>query len=104
MKAFLVFVAGVAVGIAGSFLFAPALMGAGAGAGIATGLKAGACLTVEAAKERGVMTPQQINEVLATAGKLIASSSGSADGPALSGGEAECAQVVAELRKAAQKK
>lgn len=104
MKGFLLFVAGLAVGVVAMFLLAPVVLGVGAGVGIVTGLKAGACLTVEAAKERGFITAAQVDEVLRAAGKQIASSSDMKDEVALSGGDAECAKVVAEMKKAAQKK
>ncbi len=105
MKSFLLFVAGIIVGGIATFLIAaPVATGVAAGVGIATGLSAGACMTVEAAKERGFITGAQVGEVLAAAAKQIAASADVPDAAALSGAEADCQKVIADLKKAAQKK
>jgi hypothetical protein len=72
--------------------------GAGAGVGIATGLKAGACLTLEAAREQGLITADQEADLLAAAARQIASED-LPDGPGATA--IDCAEVVAELRRAA---
>lgn len=101
MKSILLLLVGAVIGaVVGVFLLSGVLTGVGAGVGILTGLKAGACLTVEAAKEQGLVTAEQIDDVLNAATRLIAAEK-LADETALSGGDAECAKVVADLKAAA---
>jgi len=58
MQSFFVLVVGALVGAAATFFLAGGfLIGTGAGAGIVTGVKAGACLTALAANEKGFVTP-----------------------------------------------
>lgn len=103
MKGFLLFVVGGIVGAVLTFLFAGAVMtGVGAGVGIATGLKAGACLTVEAAKNQGFINEAQVNEVLSAAGRLIADTG--SEIPDITDGDASCQQFVAELKSASEQK
>jgi hypothetical protein len=103
MKSFLLVVSGIIVGAVVTLVLASGMFtGVGAGVGIATGLKAGACLTVEAAKERGFITADQVDDVLNAAVSQIASAN-IGDEAKLSGGDAECVKLVAELKSAAQK-
>jgi hypothetical protein len=97
MKSFLLVVAGIIVGAVVTLVLASGIF---TGVGIATGLKAGACLTVEAAKERGFITADQVDDVLNAAVKRIASAN-IGDEATLSGGDAECVKLVAELKSAA---
>lgn len=102
MKSALFTLLGIVIGAVATLLLASGFFaGVGAGAGIVTGLKAGACLTVEAAKEGGYITADQVDDVLNAAVKQIASSDVGEEG-LLSGGDAECARVVAELKSATQ--
>ena len=104
MKSFLLVIVGGVIGAVASFVLTSAtLTGMGAGVGIVTGLQAGACLTVEAAKERGFITGVEVDELLrATVGQMV--SAGASDSDAtLSGGYEACAKIVADLKKAAQK-
>ncbi len=102
MKSFFIFLAGLVVGGLAIFVLTSGVMtGIGAGVGIATGLKAGACLTVEAAKEKGLITAEQVDEVLNAAVAQI-QSAGLGTDASISGGDAECQTVVAELRDAAK--
>ncbi len=108
MKSFLLLLAGFVLGgIAAVMLAGPVATGVGAGIGIATGLQAGACLTVEAAKEKGLITAEQVGEVLQAAGRLIADtnvqadSGGPATGPEAPKTDADCQAVVAKLKAAA---
>jgi hypothetical protein len=104
MKSVLLVVVGIVAGaVAALFLASGFIVGVGAGTGIVTGLKAGACLTVEAAKQRGFITAEQVNEVLVLAGRQIASSADLGEQALIAGGDAECAKVVADLKKSAQK-
>ena len=50
--------------------------GAFAGAGAATGLATGICATVQAAQQVGVMTPDQVDQVLARAASNFSGAKG----------------------------
>jgi hypothetical protein len=103
MKAFLIFILGAVVGGIACVILASGLFtGIGAGVGIATGLQAGACLTVEAAREQGLITAEQVDDVLVAAGKLI-SSEQYAGTATSSGSSLDCEKVVAKLKEAAGK-
>ena len=101
MKTFLVFllvfvIGGVVGAIGGGALG----VGAGAGIGIVTGLKAGACLTLEAARAQGLITAEQEGDILQAAARQFASED-LPEGPDTSG--IDCQGVVAEMRRAAAK-
>ena len=98
MKVVLIFILGTVIGAAGSFLFGT---GIGAGAGVITGLKAGACLTVEAAKDKGLISGDQVDEVLNAAVQSILSQEASGE-EAIKEGDLKCEQVVAEMKAAAK--
>ena len=98
MKVVLIFILGTVIGAAGSFLFST---GIGAGAGVITGLKAGACLTVEAAKDKGLISGDQVDEVLNAAVQSILSQEVSGE-EAINEGDLKCEQVVAEMKAAAK--
>ncbi len=103
MKNFLIFLLGAVVGGIASFAIASVLFtGIGAGVGVATGLQAGACLTVEAAKDQGLITAEQVDEILIAAVKQIASEeyAGAATAPS---SDLDCEKVVAQLKEAAKK-
>ena len=107
MKSFLLLLAGFILGgIAAVMLAGPVATGVATGIGVATGLQAGACLTVEAAKEKGLITAEQVGEVLEAAGRLIADTDVPADGGTLARGsgapknDADCQAVVAKLKAA----
>ena len=103
MKSFLFFVVGAVVGAAAAvFLAGGLLIGTGAGAGIVTGVKAGACLTAEAAKEKAFITPEQVGELLTAAGAQISGEAPSVDASFASGDE-ECQKLVSDLKAAANK-
>ena len=104
MKSVLLFIGGLVVGAVLAFFLASGFAaGVGAGAGIVTGLKAGACLTAEAAREQGLITAEQVDDLLQAAGRQISSSAVAAgDAPLVSGGDAECRKVIADLKAAAQ--
>lgn len=103
MKNFLIFILGAIVGGVASFFLAGALFtGVGAGVGVATGLQAGACLALEAAKDKGLITAEQVDEVLMEAGQQIAEGELAGD-TEVEGGDLNCEQVVAQLKAAAKK-
>jgi hypothetical protein len=66
--------------------------GIGSGAGIVTGMQTGACLAVEADREKCLITPEEVNEVLSAAGTLVASGEDGAEGP-VAAGDMACEKV-----------
>jgi hypothetical protein len=104
MKSFLMVVLGFVLGVVVMMFLAPAVVGVGTGVGIATGLKAGACLTVEAAKDKGFITAAQVDEVLNAAAQQIVTTSGIDDAGQLTGADQQCQKFIADLKNAAQKK
>ncbi|MEO1090734.1 MAG: hypothetical protein AAFX81_08875 [Pseudomonadota bacterium] len=101
MKTFLVALVGVLIGGAiGGYLAFTSGAGAGAGGEVITGARAGACLVVEAAKDDGLIGPDQVDGVLgAAAMKLV----GGGPVPTVArfvDGDAECAPMVAQLQAA----
>jgi len=109
MKTFLIalagFVIGAVVGTLGGGLLGT---GIGAGAGIVTGMQAGACLTVETAKNKGLITSDQVGTILAAAAGSIRTQAEQikadpgADAVSMAS-DAECQAVVAKLKQAASK-
>ena len=100
MKTLLLILLGFVIGgVAGALGGGLLGVGAGAGVGVVTGLKAGACLTLEAARAEGLITADQEAGLLRAAARQFASED-LPEGPDTS--EIDCAAVVAELRKAAK--
>jgi uncharacterized membrane protein YccC len=59
---------GLILGLVGGALFGGAILGgSAAGVGIATGMTAGVCTTVTAATEEGLLTEDQVEQVMARA-------------------------------------
>ncbi len=77
--------------------------GGGAGMGIATGLSAGACGLAKAARDEGLLTAEQVDQVFNRAVEnLRALSPGiETDAERIVGGAGECDAVLARLREAA---
>lgn len=69
--------------------------------GDATGLSAGICATVEAAQKEGIMTPEQVNQVLKRAASELGGVTELPEGQEMIGGATECQAVMARLREAA---
>ena len=103
MKSFILVLAGIAVGVLLSLVFAPALLGAGAGAGIVTGYKAGICATVEAARNKGLIAAGQVDEVLSGAEQILSSTSSEMGKSMLIQNAAECTRFIDDIRKTGQK-
>lgn len=98
----LIAVISLVVGVVLGAVFGGALIGGGAvGAGIATGLSAGICSTVQAAQEEGIMTPEEVDQVLARATADMASLSGVETSEPIVGSAAQCDTVLENLRNAA---
>lgn len=102
MKAFLLlsvgFVLGGILGVVGGGAIGT---GVGAGVGVATSLQAGACLTVEAAKEEGLITADQVGQIFAAAAKTITAQADVGADTDFADTDAECQVVVAKLKQAA---
>lgn len=99
MKSFLIFLVGVALGGAAALFVLPGLLiGAGAGAGIATGLKAGTCLTAEAALDKGYIGKDQVGELIAAAGQKILAQNVASDDESFASGDAKCQEFIAKLK------
>lgn len=103
MKSFLIFLVGVVAGLAAAFVVLPgALIGVGAGVGISTGLQAGACLTAQAAKDKGLITGDQVGELIKAAGEQFSADKITADEIVLASGDAKCQELISKLRAASQ--
>lgn len=91
-------VVGVALGAFGGLS-----LGGGAmmGAGVATGLSAGICSTVQAAQEEGLLTAEQVNQVLSRSVRDIAEMASLPAGETIVGGAADCAAVLEQLKAGA---
>lgn len=100
-KAFLAIIALVVGVVIGAFGALSLGGGAMLGAGVATGLSAGICATVEATQEEGVMTAEQVDQVLQRAAHDIGGTVEMQPGEAMVGGATECAAVMDRLRAAA---
>lgn len=100
MKGFLLvllgFVLGGIVGVLGGGMLGT---GVGAGVGIATGLQAGACLTVEAAKQKGLISGEHIPEIFAAAAEMMRTEAHIAADKEFADTDAECQAVVAKLKE-----
>lgn len=88
-------VIGLVIGVGGGFL----MLGAGMGAGASTGLMTGICSVVQAAQDAGVMTPEQVDQVLAAVPNTLGSEL--AEGTEMVGGAADCTAYMEKLRAAA---
>jgi len=105
MKTAIVAILFLLIGAAvGGFLAFGFGTGMGAGTGILVGSQAGACLAVETAKDQGLLTGDQIDQVLdAAIGKIKGQAEPPPDAPfQWVGSEADCARMIAEMEKSAQ--
>jgi len=91
-------------GAVGGYLALGYGAGMGAGAGIVVGSQAGACLAMESAKDQGLLSGEQIDQVLAGAIGKIKGKAQIAPDATLQwvGTEADCATMIAELETAAR--
>lgn len=95
IKLLIGFVIGALVGAGAAMTVGNGMM---AGIGIATGLSTGICMTVEAAQQMGLMTPEQVDEVLQRAAEnLPGGAEATAEAP-IAGSAAQCDELLAELR------
>jgi hypothetical protein len=92
-------VVGLGIGAFGGLNFGG---GAMMGAGVAAGLSAGVCATVQAAQEEGLLSAEQVDQVL---GRVAADLSAAASLPPeekMVGGAADCAAVLEKIRAGAK--
>jgi hypothetical protein len=103
MKNFFIFLLGaITGGIACLVLASGYLTGIGAGVGIATGYQAGVCLAVEAARSEGLITAEQVDQVLNATGTQLTSEKFTDPAPP-PGEKPDCEKVLANLRQPAGK-
>jgi hypothetical protein len=93
----------IAGGLIGGFLGFDAGMGIGATGGLVAGSQGGICLSLESAKEKGLVSAGQIDAVIgATIAKIKAQAQiPEEQQPKWIAGEADCTMIIAELRRAA---
>ncbi|MDU8946583.1 hypothetical protein [Ovoidimarina sediminis] len=95
-------IVGLVIGLVVGGFFGGAIMGGtAAGVGIATGMSAGVCSTVIAAQEEGLLTPEQVDQVLTRAAADLAEMSGEAAPDAVVGSASDCEGVMDRIRSAA---
>lgn len=87
--------------VGGAFLGSSLLGGAMMGAGVGAGLSAGICSTVKAAQEEGLLTAEQVDQVMGRAAKDVAAWSGGAELGSVAGSAAACNAALARLKTAA---
>lgn len=87
--------------VIGTLVGGPMMLGRVAGVGVATGLGAGICSTVAAAQAEGVMTAEQVDQVLTRATTDLGGTIPE-DQPIV-GSAAQCDEVLAKLREAVGK-
>lgn len=75
-KLILGLIVGLILGGVGATILGSGVAGGAMGAGVATGLSAGICSVVEAAEQSGLLTPEEIGEVLTRAADNMRSLSG----------------------------
>lgn len=101
--AIIVLVSLIIGGLVGGFLAVGVGAGLGAGAGIVVGSQAGACLAVETAKDQGMLSAGQADQVIAGTVQKLRGKAGDVQGsPDWIGSEADCAKIIADLEKHAQ--
>ena len=94
-------IVGLVVGLmVGSFVGGAMKIGAAAGVGVATGLSAGICSTVEAAQQEGLLTSEQVDQVLNRAARDMAATVYDAEETEeIVGSAGECDAVMSRLRE-----
>lgn len=95
----LILLVGVVVGLIGGVMFGGALIGSATGVGLATGMSAGICSVVQAAQEEGLLTADQVDQVITRAAANLSDISGTASAGDLTGMSADCENVLQQLRE-----
>ena len=95
---------GVIIGaVLGVVFGGPLMMGTAAGLGVASGLNAGICATVQAARDEGLLSAEQVDQVLTRAATDLAAVQGREPEDDIIGSSAHCEKVMADLAEAAKK-
>ena len=95
---------GLVIGAVLGIVFgAPLMMGTAAGLGVASGLNAGICATVQAAQDEGLLSAEQVDQVLTRAATDIVAVQGLELEEDILGSSAHCEKVMADLAAAAKK-
>ncbi|MFC3613318.1 hypothetical protein ACFORG_06055 [Lutimaribacter marinistellae] len=103
MGRILIGIAGLVIGLIGGAVFGGALIGgAAAGIGIATGASAGICMTIKAAGEEGLLTPDEIDQILTRAAADAAALGGNEAPREIVGSADDCAAVLQRIRESAE--
>jgi len=76
--------------------------GIGTGVGAGTGLMVGTCSTIEAAKDQGLVTEAQYDQVLAAAAARMSGQLELPPDAQVANSAADCAKVMAKVDQAAQ--
>lgn len=98
MGKLLVGIIGLVAGLVVGTVFGGSIIGGAAtGLGIATGASAGICSTMQAAQEEGLLTAEQVDQVLTRAVEDLGGTAATADGAALVGSAADCDAVMQKL-------
>ncbi len=97
----LIGVIGLVVGLGAGAIFGGSVIGGtAAGVGIATGLGTGVCVTMRAAQDEELLTPEQVDQVLNRAAASLAGAAGTEPEGQAYGSAAECDAFLARLREA----
>jgi hypothetical protein len=105
MKTTVIAIAFLLVGaVIGGYLALGVGAGMGAGAGIVVGSQTGACLAVKSAKDQGLLTSEQVAQVLTgTIARIQDNATLPADAqPRWVASEADCENMIAEMKRTAQ--
>ena len=102
MGRILIGIVGLVIGLIGGTVFGGSLIGGtAAGIGIATGASAGICMTVQAAEEEGLLTPDEIDQVLTRAASDAAALAGNEAPREIVGSANDCTAVLQRIRESA---
>lgn len=102
MGRILIGIVGLIIGLIGGAVFGGSLIGGtAAGIGIATGASAGICMTVQAAEEEGLLTPDEIDQVLTRAAADAAAIAGTETPGQIVGSADDCTEVLQRLNERA---
>lgn len=94
---------GLVVGLVGGAILGGSLIGgSAAGIGIATGASAGICMTVQAAENEGLLTAEEIDQVLNRAAADAAAIAGAEAPGQIVGSAEDCAAVLQKLKEGAE--
>lgn len=96
-------IVGLIIGVIGGAIFGGSVIGGtAAGIGIATGASAGICITITAAEEEGLLTTDEIDQVLTRAAADAAAISGAEAPGEIVGSADDCAEVMQRLSDSAK--